>query len=155
MNANQLGHGFPFALTVLQPPSEGQGAPPEIPPARVRLALDYLRYVAHKQQPFGVVNGISIEIVPGVQPSTAEAVAREEAARALGDYFAGRLRRDGWERDRAKGAAAPVSPAGALAGGPGCYVHCPRCAGRANPGCQLCEGSGEVYIFPAVRQQRS
>lgn len=147
MNIPGGAFGFPLGLTVVQQSSQPQtSTTPDQVPARVRFALSYLQFLATKEQAIGVPGATAVEVIDGPRATTAENLAREEAARLLGDYFRGQYRPDALERRRTKEAAG--APGGAP-GRPGAYLRCPGCqGGTGRYGCEMCGGCGEVFIYP-------
>lgn len=122
---------FPMAFPI-QGPSIREGQPP----ARVRLAVDFLALLIHKQSPRPAVNDISIEWSEGQKLIGSEIEAQIAACDLLTRYFEGKLRPDSFER---KG----TEDRGAL-------VNCPACYGRDLGGaiCSICLGQDKVYLKP-------
>ena len=137
MNQHQGPMMFPMMFPMM---SQGQEHR-DHPPARVRLALEFLQHLSFKTMSRCAVNDISIEEIPGQKLTEHERSAEVYACRALGSYFQGNLTPDVYERERSV----------QVPGQPGIYIRCPVCPpSGSNPGCNFCKGNGHVVIYPAV-----
>lgn len=123
---------FPMAF-----PMPNTTAPRDEPPARIRLAVDFLALLIHKQMPRAAVNDISIEWAEGQKLIGSEVEAQIAACDLLTRYFEGKLRPDIFERQETEDL--------------GAIIRCPCCfAQAATDGtvCDVCEGRGRVFIKP-------
>ena len=115
-------------------------------PARVLVALSYLRNVTMKQTALVAVNDISIEWRDGQELETAEKLARDAACHLLVDYLRGGLKKSVYEKSEKSGPGWPKDKAGFL-------MKCPHCFpnGFIKPNCNICGGVGEGMTFKVDR----
>lgn len=131
---------FPFLPFPIMPaPSQGSEI---VPPARVRVALEFLSQISTKTMQKVAINEHQLEVLDGQKLTTAEANAQATAANLLSDYFHGKLKPDYWEeRDDNS------LPSGDE---PGLLIRCISCEpGQPKQNCYLCQGLGKILIFPA------
>ena len=148
MSNSQQPAFFPMAF-----PIQGPSVREDQPPARVRLAVDFLALLIHKQMPRAAVNDMAIEWAEGQKLTGPEVESHIAACDLLTDYFRGRLRSDPWEkqlmnRERLR---TELEKEQATAGhGKTCLaMRCLNCpTGHPRPDCVMCRGSGNVLVYP-------
>lgn len=129
-------------LVVFNSP-DGQGGTPrnqEEPPARVQVALAFLRDVTFKQFTRAAVNDISIELISPPKLNSSEELAQHAACDMLEAYFKGSLPMDQREREQQKRENQQE----------GSLLTCIACQGTSRYSCTLCKGSGRVLVYPAT-----
>lgn len=119
------------------------------PPARVRVALEFLTDLTVKGMTRAAANDISIELIPGQKLSMDEVEAQKAACACLKEYFAGRTRPDRYEQIAQK----KIETRTLANGKPGMILQCIGCAAMPNkmPYCKVCHGTGEIMVFPTVK----
>lgn len=123
-------------------------------PARVRLALEYVGMMVFKQMERAAVNDISIEVLQGQKPTTAESNALASAANCLSEYFSGKISTDRWERSRLESFKEKRENETTKSRMPEAATHirCPNCfeqmsrGARPQANCPICKGSGTVFV---------
>jgi hypothetical protein len=134
--------GFLEKVLLLAPPQQRESVQPQAPPARVRVALEFLRDLTFKTMPKVAINDVAIEDVPLQKLTAEEEAAQDAACFLLSSYFNGRLQLNVQEKSELEQSK--------RADGPGVVMKCQLCyGGPINPGCALCKGSGNVIVFPA------
>ncbi len=122
------------------------------PPARVRTALEYLGLCTFKTLPRIAVNDMAIEQFDGMKLETDERDARDSACKLLKNYFDGKLSHTDAEAITLNN----LDSSKDKGMGRGSYINCPACVqskGMADPRCRLCQGVGEVIIYPAIKRE--
>lgn len=132
MNGPQQPAFFPMAFPMPSAP-----ALRDEPPARIRMAVDFLALLIHKQMSRAAVNDISIEWAEGQKLIGSEIEAQIAACDLLTKYFEGKLRPDVFEKRETEDL--------------GAIIRCPGCFAQGNADgtvCDVCCGRGRVYIKP-------
>ena len=139
---NQQQPGF---LPMIMPFPIGQSQPErEIPPARVRVALEFLMQLTVKTMTRAAISDIAIEEIPGQKLTSGEQDAQQSACQMLADYFRGHMEPDMREKEERE-----LLKRGLSGRDPGLFLRCMACApGPINPNCRLCRGLGSVLVFP-------
>ncbi len=89
--------GMPMPFPFPFPGSMWGGSPPGMiidnnePPARVKIALEYLHSLTHKTMTRGMVNDVGFDTIEGQQLSIPELEAQSAACKMLTSYFKGKL----------------------------------------------------------------
>ena len=131
-------------LVVFNSP-DGQGGNnrhQEEPPARVQVALAYLRDVTFKQMTRAAINDISIELIDGPKLKSSEEAAQLAACDMLEMYFQGRMQMDMREKTQQK--EMQRLNAGAT------LLSCIACQGSGVRNCSMCRGTGRILVYPAT-----
>jgi len=114
------------------------------PPARVRVALEFLTDLAIKTMTRAAVNDMSIQEIPGLPLSPPEIEAKNAACNLLTSYFKGLSPLDQYESTR----LAQLVRKDDSSRGPGTLIRCFACLPNPpRPGCQLCRGTGEILVY--------
>lgn len=122
--------------------------PDDEPPARVLVAMQYLRYATDKTADAVVPHGMGAETVGGQQLTRDEQEAMTNACSLLSTYFTGKLIPTRWE----DGTLSRRRNQGAI-------IICPMCGGEelqpeeegeTPPVCKLCAGSKRVLVVPTT-----
>jgi hypothetical protein len=122
-----------------QPPA--QQASLNEPPARVLVALHFLKHATQKTMTQLAVNDVGFQEVEGQKLTEDEEWTHKAACKVLTDYFQGRFKLDRWE----KGMQEEVR------GGPGTVLNCLACSpGPPKPNCQMCRGTGTLIAYPSA-----
>ena len=122
-------------------------------PARVRVAMEFLRQLSAKETPQVAVTGFvqgpgSIEVLDGLKLTKDEIVAQNHALAMLSDFFRAQMQNNNWEELYTDSAERDLEQR------EGVTIVCPVCEGRSRiPGsqsnCLLCRNGGRVVAFPA------
>ncbi len=116
----------------------------EEPPARVKVAMDYLRDLTMKTMPQVAVNGMEIREIDLTRLTSGETSVQSTACDLLKQYFTGSLQPDHWERQQGEFGGELNRRAGML-------LRCPSCLGdMSKPDCLVCKGAKDVIVFPAA-----
>jgi hypothetical protein len=121
-------------------------------PQRIRVAMEFLQFLAHKTSPRIAVNEGTIEEFPGQKLQPFEINAQLNACELLSDYFKGNLKFDRYEKEQRRPPefieverednSPPIM-------GPGNVIQCKVCKpGKCHPDCIFCKGSGSMLVFP-------
>ena len=115
------------------------------PPARIKVAMEYLAQVYFKTMPRAAVGSVGIEWAEMPKLSTAECNAKETAANLLVDYFRGNLELNVWEKGKLVNDVGDNDKPGAL-------LQCIACPfGHPRPECKLCHGCGTIMVTAVSR----
>ena len=152
MNGQGHQQGFmPFPFFGSWPPFQQpqQIAEAGQPPARVRIALEFLTNLSSKTMLRAAANDLSIEVIPGQDLTSNEKDAQLAACDMLADYFGGRLKQDIWEKAEFDMTLRRIGSSEM----PGVIIRCVLCApGPGRVDCGLCRGTGSLLIFPSLSQ---
>lgn len=153
MGPSNMG-GMPFPFMIFDPTAHQQPHPSPPPenfvPARIRVALEFMSMLHHKQMKRGMIGegtGNHLEI-DGLEPTPEEAATSDSAAQLLAKYFDGKLGSDIWEDLRHQMIKQRIERDTYQTGN---LVACPICRGETGAACQLCHGGGMVIISPVVK----
>ena len=115
-------------------------------PARVQVALAYLKQLTFKTMSQVVGNDVGFETVDGQQLTKGEGQAQDSAANLLRDYFAGAYVPDSCEERNGE----VERRVAAVLGQRGLSTPCYQCHMDRNvmPQCPVCRGTGRVLVFP-------
>ncbi len=143
---NQTGFplfSFPFPM---QQGNSGEDTPP-----RVQAAMELLRDLTLKTMSRAAISDVVIEVLPGQALCRSENQVRDDACTLLSNYFRGELQPDFWEKLQLPG----ESNQNQWGGIPGQLVRCPACyPDPARSSCPMCNGAGQVMVFP-VKEAKS
>jgi hypothetical protein len=145
--SNQLPvHSYPFLIPY---PSGGNQQNPlnlldNDPPARIKVALDFLSQMTVKVMPRAAANNISIEWSTPPKLNANEIAAQGAACSLLVKYFSGDLEADGWEDQRKKAANISMKPKKQ----PGTLMRCFGCAPEFTGDCHICGGRRTLMVYP-------
>jgi len=148
---------FPFFLVAppgmpVQPQQQGYGH--GYPPARVRMAMDFLAYATDKTAvklvPYsaGFDNKVDVERVNGQNLTEEERAAQKAACVLLTQYFGGKVKIDVWEEMSLEAIDRTLPPE--TIPGHSVLVPCHLCQRPGNASCKLCRGAGALVAYPAV-----
>lgn len=113
------------------------------PPARVKVALEFLAHLTLKTMPRVAINDLQIQEIDGQRLTAHEQTAQMTACEVLCDYFRGKLPVSRWEKPIVSEENSP--PRGSN------IINCPACMpGPARPSCYLCRGVGSVAVYPTA-----
>lgn len=141
---------LPISLPMVYPQREHSAPGVSYPPARVQVAMEYLLQLTFKTMPRAAVNDMSIDWQDGQKLIGSEIESQMAACDLLTEYFRGNLKQDDWElqavmNEKHRAAGVPD--------GPGLAMQCLACpAGRYNPSCVMCRGSGKVIVYPMSQE---
>lgn len=137
---------FPF---IQQPSIPQQPVTHGPPPARVRVALEFLMDLTVKGMTRAAANDLAIELIPGQQLSHDEKEAQKAACACLKEYFAGKTKPDAYE----KIAERKFEKKTLADGKPGLVLTCIGCGGQIPKmyNCTICKGAGEIMVFPTTK----
>jgi hypothetical protein len=111
----------------------------ETPPARIRVAMEFLNSLTMKtmRRPYG--NNMTIDVIPGQKLTKAELNTQATAANLLNDYFTGKMQPAQWEEQQEQGC--------------GTVLRCFACYPGPKPECALCHGAGLLLVYPTTSQE--
>ena len=115
------------------------------PPARVKLALEYLSQLLIKTMPRAAASEHTIEWAPEAKLSANEVAAQGAACSLLVKYFSGDLKPDGWETQRKQAGNKEIQKGGKV----GTYMRCFGCAPEFTGECNICNGRRTVLVIPS------
>ena len=133
---------YPFmGLMPFQYPT--REANPDLPPARVRAAMEFVNSLTYKTMARVALNDLQIQEIPGQKLTDEELTAQATAFNLLSSYFSGRLKPDDWEKLDLE---VPNKSDQA-----GSVINCPICIGSSSRAdCILCKGRGQVVVYPTT-----
>lgn len=148
-NFHNQNNPMPMMFPVLMSPQEKHSGPSlstnEVP-ARVRVAVEYLKQLTFKTMPQIAANEVGFETIDGQQLTQSETDAQASAAVLLRDYFAGSYTPDDREEKDAEVARRVDQVLGQRGLSVPCFqCHCDRMVMR---NCPVCRGTGKVLVFP-------
>lgn len=109
------------------------------PPQRVKVAMEYLYYLASKTTDKAAPHGLGCEVIDGQKAAPAETAAQTAACELLRNYFRGDLEPD-WYEEAIEMENLP--PGGTL-------LNCPVCnemGGKPREDCPVCKGCGQIIV---------
>lgn len=127
--------GFmPYPIMAFPPPPQREDS---IPPARVRVAVEFLNNLSFKTMPRVAMNDVNIETIDGQKLSLREQEAQSAACNLLISYFKGELPQDVFEKQEVLGK--------------GTIINCLACnpSRPPSPSCRICQGTGSLIVFPS------
>ncbi len=156
MNGNQMAGFVPMPMSFLFPQQQQTGQREQIdkPPARVLVAMEFLRRLADKQSinlaseysgHDGFMEAKGQEVLP-VERETEAA-----ACKLLTAYFQGKVKPSSLEKEEAQRLVEGEKKPAHKVNGPWSIYHCFACGGGPNQRrCTICKGSGQMICAPTV-----
>ena len=147
MGGGQGMPGFPVSFFMPQPHREPQQRP-EIPPTRIRVALEVIHMLHYKEMDHGVP-GDTPMCVDGKELHIEERETMFSALALLNTYFKGDYQASKEEKriekERKEKQSPPVK-------GPGMVLKCIGCGNRPHPlpNCLICKGTGDILVFSTL-----
>mgnify|MGYP001574195025 CR=1 FL=1 len=137
---------FMFPIMVNANQERGHGLQTNEVPARVQVALTYLKHLTIKTMTQVVANDVGFETVDGQELTKGESAAQDSAANLLRDYFAGAYLPDSCEERNGE----VERRVAAVLGQRGLSTPCYHCRGERSVmvQCPVCRGTGRVLVFP-------
>ena len=145
---NNPGSPVPFMFPLMVNPNQERerGLHVNEVPARVQVALAYLKQLTIKTMTQLVANDVGFETVDGQQLTKGEGQAQDSATNLLRDYFAGAYVPDSCEERNGE----VERRVAAVLGQRGLSTPCHQCRMDRSvmPQCPVCRGTGRVLVFP-------
>lgn len=129
------------ALPILPIGGPSFQSPAEQPPARVRVAVEFLQNLNFKTMDRIAVTDIEACCFDGDELSPTEECARDAACDLLTDYFMGKLKPSLWEQKA-------ISDKDPRSGG--MVIRCMACGTVVQQDCIFCKGTGSLLVFSTV-----
>lgn len=147
-NPSNQGSQMPFVFPLMVNPNQERerGLHVNEVPARVQVAMAYLKQLTIKTMTQLAANDVGFETVDGQELTKGEAAAQDSAANLLRDYFAGAYVPDSCE----EGDREVERRVTAVLGQRGLSTPCYQCRMDRSvmPQCPVCRGTGRVLVFP-------